>query len=98
MGKVNSFVEIDVANLTKGTYSKQDALTNPLCFGLAFANNAANLVPIVNFVVQEVILPIQNLFTCKTIPELDMTVAEACSGYSLYGGPTADIALGAIQG
>jgi len=96
MGKINSFYEINVANLTKGACSKEDALTNSLCFCLAFVNNIANLVSVVNNVVQEVILPVQNLLSCQTIPELALSVTEACPGYSLYGGPTADVAPGAI--
>jgi hypothetical protein len=97
MGKVSTYVPISVANLTKGAYDENDVLTNPLCFGIALTNTIAD-IPIVDGVVQELLLPIQNLLGCKTIPSIDESVLEACPGYSFYGGPTAEVAEGAIQG
>ena len=52
---------------------------------------------VVSDVVGELILPIQNALGCETIPSLNMSVAMACPGYSLYGGPTGAVAKGAVQ-
>lgn len=85
MGNVSTYVQIDIANLTAGAYSPEDVLTNPLCFGVVFANTLTTSLSIVDPVVQE-LLPVQNLLGCKTIPSINKSVLEACSGYSLYGG------------
>ena len=86
MGNVSTCVQIDVTNLTAGADSPEDILTNPLCFGVAFANTLTTSLSIVDTVVQELLLPVQNLLDCKTIPSINKSVLEACPGYSLYRG------------
>lgn len=97
MGKVNSFVNINTTDTSKGVYQDQDQLKNVLCFGIAYANAALNFIPIVSTVNQELILPIQNLVGCPTIEGLDESALQACPGYSFYQGPTGSVVPGAIQ-
>ncbi|KAI9708550.1 MAG: hypothetical protein M1828_002711, partial [Chrysothrix sp. TS-e1954] len=94
-GAVNTFTPINTTALTGSAYTPADVLANPLCYGLAYANAQAGFLGVVNSVLGELILPIQNTLGCKTIPSLNMSVAMACPGYSLYGGPTGDVAKGA---
>ena len=62
----------------------EGVLTNPLCFGVAFANTLTTSLSIVDTVVQDLLLPVQNLLDCKTIPSINKSVLEACPVYSLY--------------
>lgn len=95
-GTVNSFQLIDVASMTNGTYTDDQAAANPLCFAIAYANSQLT-IPAASNVVQELLLPIQNLLGCVTVPGLNESVYDACPGYSVYGGPTGRVAAGAIQ-
>lgn len=95
-GKVNSYVPINTTALSGSTYTQAEIIANPLCYGLAYALAQTGFLGVVSSVVGEFILPIQNAFGCKTIPSLNMSVAQACSGYSLYGGPTTEKVLGVL--
>lgn len=66
---------------------------------LAYASSSILSGPlaVVNYVLQELILPVQNALNCITIPSLNTSAMAACPGYSLYGGPTGPVAKGAIQ-
>ncbi|WPG98150.1 Hypothetical protein R9X50_00093600 [Acrodontium crateriforme] len=95
-GKVNSFENINTGNTDASAYD----FTNPLdgiCYGVASAVSAANVIPIVNGVVQELLLPIQNALNCPTLTPSNTSVGDDCPGHSLYGGPTGPVAAGAIQ-
>lgn len=97
MGKVNTFQTINTTALTGSTYTSAEIVADPLCYGLAYATSMTGFLGPVNAVVGELILPIQNSLGCKTIPKLDMSVAQACPGYSLYGGPNSKVVKGAVQ-
>lgn len=95
-GKVDTFVPINTTALSGSTYTPAEILANPLCYGLAYATAQTAFLDVVSDVVGELILPIQNSLGCKTIPSLNMSVAQACPGYSLYGGPTTEKVLGVL--
>lgn len=94
-GTLGSFTPIE----TDGTDAAGYDFTNPLhavCFGIASAERAAQ-IPIVSAVVEELLIPIQNLLGCPTVPSTGKTIGATCPGYSLFGGPTGPKAPTAIQ-
>lgn len=90
---MNSFVTIDNA------YAGYDFSTpsQGVCFALAEVLGVVGLIPVVNLVVDLLVLPVQNALDCRTVPARNDSVADVCPGYSFYGGPTGTVAPGAIQ-
>ena len=94
-GTVNSYVAINVSDAQGST---TNPLFSPLCDGFAYANSEiVDNIPVAGLVVQELLLPIQNALGCPTASSVNETAMQACPGYSLYGGPTGQVAPGAIQ-
>lgn len=92
-GTVNSFVTIE------GSYDGYD-FSSPgqgLCFAVAEILGVAEMLPVVGILVDMLILPVQNVLDCRTVPARNDSVGDICPGYSFYGGPTGEIAPGAIQ-
>ena len=96
MGEVNTFTPIDTFNTTLKYYDFANPLDS-VCYAVALVGTVANEIPLVGLLGQMLLLPIQNVLDCPTAPAVNESVGEACPGYSFRGGPTADIAPGAIQ-
>lgn len=91
-GTVNSYVDIS------SSYQDFDfSGLGSVCFAVGAVAGITDLVPVVNSLVSQLLLPVQNLLGCSTVPARNDSVADVCPGYTFYGGPTADIAPGAIQ-
>ncbi|KAI5360403.1 Putative chloroperoxidase [Septoria linicola] len=92
-GAVNSYTPINTA------YQDFDFSqpTAGVCFAVGSILGATNLLPVVGDVVSMLILPLRNVLDCPTVPVRNDSVADVCPGYSFYGGPTGEIAPGAIR-
>jgi len=102
MGKVNTYNAISPETISNGAYTTQSAAANPFCFSLEFARSSA-----VNFLgigttqlnsLNTLITMYDTMYNCTKFNNGGNTTAfSACPGLSLYGGPTAPVAPGAIQ-
>lgn len=91
-GTVNSYTEIS------SSYQDFDfSGLGSVCFAVGSILGVTSNVPVVGALVNELILPVQNLLDCSTVPGRNDSVADVCPGYSYYDGPTADVVPGAIQ-
>lgn len=100
-GAVNTFSPIDPSQLTSGAYTAQQIAKSPLCFAAAFAKVE---IPLITGLATSSLGPLNTLLdglttgmNCAKIGSVNQTALTACPGFSLYGGPTAPVAAGAIQ-
>lgn len=100
-GAVNTFSPLDVAALTNGAYTAQQAAADPVCFASQFALAEVPLItgvsgaPLTTLVNQlSSTLSGQN---CAAIKSINQSALTACPGFSFYGGITGPVAPGAIQ-
>ena len=100
-GKVNTFNTISADTLSNGAYTAQQAAANPLCFASEFAKAE---LPGLTGLSASLLEPLTNVFNsvfsdlkCKSIGSVNTSALAVCPGLSLYGGPTAPVAPGAIQ-
>ena len=100
-GKVDTYDTIDASTLSNGAYTAQQAAANPLCFATQFAKaelpgltglSAAALKPL-----NTVFNSVGSTLKCTAIGSVNTTALSACPGFTLYGGPKAKVAPGAIQ-
>ncbi|EMC90870.1 hypothetical protein BAUCODRAFT_80706 [Baudoinia panamericana UAMH 10762] len=100
-GTVNSYQNIDAGTLSNGAYSAQDAAANPLCFALEFAQlELPGLTGLASTLLSPLLSALNSATSalkCKPIVSVNNSPLALCPGYSLYGGPTAPVAPGAIQ-
>ncbi len=100
-GKVNTYDTIDVETLSNGAYIAAQVAQNPLCFSTEFALAELPALTGLSSVVLEPLTKVLNSATsgmeCKAIGSVNTSALAACPGFSLYGGPTAPIAKGAIS-
>lgn len=99
-GKINSYNQLSISQLSGGAYTAESAAANPLCFANAFAaaEGASYLGVNLSTLTSAVAAAMKALgVTCPAITAANLTALNACPGSSLYGGPTAPIAPGAIQ-
>jgi len=98
-GTVNSFNAIDPATLSSGAYDAKAVAANPLCFTTSFllaeAPGTFGLTPAQTAQLSSYAAPL--LSGCPTISKVNTSAFTACPGFSLYGGPYAPVAPGAIQ-
>ena len=100
-GKVDTYQNIDAATLSNGAYTAAQAAANPICFATEFAlaelpgltGIASGLLGTVTSALNTVT---KNL-GCAAIGSVNTTALALCPGFTLYGGPTAAVAAGAIQ-
>lgn len=91
-GTVNSYVDIS------SSYQDYDfSGLGSVCFAVAAVASVTDEVLIAGSLVSQLLLPVQNLIDCATVPSRNDSVADVCPGYSYYAGPSAAIAPGAIQ-
>ncbi|WPH01539.1 Hypothetical protein R9X50_00438500 [Acrodontium crateriforme] len=100
-GAVNTYSVIDPAILTNGAYDADQIAASPLCFALEFATlelpgltglTSTLLAPLVDVLNQAT-----TALNCKSIPAINNDALAVCPGLTVYGGPTAPVASGAIQ-
>lgn len=100
-GKVDTFLTIDPSTLSNGAYTAAQVAKNPLCFATEFA--LAEL-PALTGLSSAVLAPLTKVFdsvtsgmNCQAIGSVNTSALSVCPGLSLYGGPKAPVAPGAIQ-
>lgn len=100
-GRVDSFNALDVETLTSGAYTAEQAAKNPLCFASAFAKVE---IPLITGLATSALGPLNDVLNglttgqnCAAIGQVNQSALTACPGFSLYGGPTGEVAAGAIQ-
>lgn len=100
-GSVNTYDTISVSTLTNGAYTAAEVAANPICFALEYA--AADVPSLTGLPTAE-LGPLASALSsatselkCKPIAAINKGALEACPGFTLYGGPTAPVAKGAIQ-
>ena len=102
-GAVNTYHRISPELLSNGAYTAAQVAKNPICFATEFAMAEAG--PTLGIDVTKP--PASTLFAglkkltaplnCASIGSVNQSALAACPGASLYGGPTAPVAPGAIQ-
>lgn len=91
-GTVNSYTDISTS------YQDFDfSGLGSVCFAVAAVAGITTQVPVVGGLVDNLLLPVQDLIGCSNVPSRNDSVADVCPGYTFYGGPTADVVEGAIQ-
>ena len=100
-GKVDTFLTIDPDTISNGAYTADQVAKNPLCFATEFA--LAEL-PALTGLGTVALAPLTKVFNsitselnCASIGSVNTSALAACPGFTLYGGPTAPVAKGAIQ-
>ncbi|KAF2086698.1 hypothetical protein K490DRAFT_44011 [Saccharata proteae CBS 121410] len=100
-GAVNSYDKIDPAALTGGAYTADQVAASPLCFANQFALVELPLITGLSDVVLQPLTSLMSSLTgdmgCAKIGSVNQSALAACPGFSFYGGPTAEVAAGAIQ-
>ncbi|KAF2764567.1 hypothetical protein EJ03DRAFT_346179 [Teratosphaeria nubilosa] len=100
-GKVNTFTGIDPAVLTNGAYTKESAAASPACFSTEYALAYAKSLSLTSTLLSSLTTAVTNGLSgmnCASISSLNQSAFNICPGMpSLYGGPTAAVAPGAIQ-
>jgi hypothetical protein len=100
-GKVDTFLTIDPDVISNGAYTAAQVAKNPLCFATEFAKaelpaltglTGATLNPLLNSLNSVV-----GSMDCASIGSVNTSALAVCPGFSLYGGPAAAVAPGAIQ-
>ncbi|KAI9658792.1 MAG: hypothetical protein M1821_002352 [Bathelium mastoideum] len=100
-GTVDSFSPIDIAALTNGAYTAEQAAASPFCFAAEFALAELPLVtglPLATLT--SAIAPLTSILSgqnCQAIGSVNQSALTVCPGFSLYGGPTGPVAPGAVQ-
>ncbi|KAK5675258.1 hypothetical protein LTS10_012019 [Elasticomyces elasticus] len=100
-GKVDTYQHIDASTLSNGAYTAAQAASNPICFATEFARLE---IPALTGFTSTLLSPLTNVLNtvsknlnCAKIGSVNTTALALCPGFSLYGGPTAAVAAGAIQ-
>ncbi|KAK5714312.1 hypothetical protein LTR17_017243 [Elasticomyces elasticus] len=100
-GKVDTYQHIDASTLSNGAYTAAQAASNPICFATEFARLE---IPALTGLASTLLSPLTNVLNtvsknlnCAKIGSVNTTALALCPGFSLYGGPTAAVAPGAIQ-
>ncbi|CZT22238.1 related to oxidase [Ramularia collo-cygni] len=99
-GQVNTFLPLNTNLLTNGAYSDESAAKDPSCFAMQYGVRA-----MLDSASPSLLAPLTNALsstlaalTCPSISSFNLTaLALGCPGFSLYGGPSAPVAPGAIQ-
>ena len=100
-GTVDSYSTLDVAALTNGAYTADQATANPFCFAAEFA--VAELPSLTGLSIASLtsaIAPLTSILSssnCTAIGSVNQSALTVCPGFTLYGGPTGPVAPGAIQ-
>ncbi|KAK4896475.1 hypothetical protein LTR27_005691 [Elasticomyces elasticus] len=100
-GKVDTYQTIDATTLSNGAYTAEQAASNPICFATEFARLE---IPALTGLASTLLSPLTSVLNtvsknlnCAKIGSVNTTALALCPGFSLYGGPTAAVAPGAIQ-
>lgn len=100
-GKVDTYNNVDPSTLSNGAYTVEQAAANPLCFATEFA--LAEL-PGLTGLGSAALAPLTTVFNavtseldCTAIGSVNTSALSVCPAFSLYGGPKAKVAPGAIQ-
>ena len=100
-GKVDTFLTIDPDTLSNGAYTAAQVAKSPLCFATEFAlaelPGLTGLSSIVLAPLTKVFNSVTSGMNCASIGNVNTSALAACPGFTLYGGPTAPVAPGAIQ-
>ncbi|KAK0262779.1 hypothetical protein LTS09_002754 [Friedmanniomyces endolithicus] len=102
-GKVDTYQNIDASTLSNGAYTAAQAAANPIRFATEFALaelpglTGLSLTSGVLGSLTSVLSSVTKNLGCKAIGSVNTTALALCPGFSLYGGPTAPVAPGAIQ-
>ena len=100
-GKVDTFLTIDPDVLSNGAYTADQVAKNPLCFATEFARAELPVLTGLSGLVLNPLTKLLNSVTggmnCASIGSVNTSALAICPGFSLYGGPTAPVAPGAIQ-
>ncbi|KAK5722834.1 hypothetical protein LTR17_014220 [Elasticomyces elasticus] len=100
-GKVDTYQTVDATTLSNGAYTAEQAASNPLCFATEFARleipALTGLASTLLSPLTSVLNTVSNNLNCAKIGSVNTTALALCPGFSLYGGPTAAVAPGAIQ-
>ncbi|KAK0833576.1 hypothetical protein LTR73_001338 [Friedmanniomyces endolithicus] len=102
-GKVDTYQNIDASTLSNGAYTAAQAAANPICFATEFALaelpglTGLSLTSGVLGSLTSVLSSVTKNLGCKAIGSVNTTALALCPGFTLYGGPTAPVAPGAIQ-
>ncbi|KAF2716436.1 hypothetical protein K431DRAFT_307771 [Polychaeton citri CBS 116435] len=98
-GTVDSYDLLDPATLTNGADTAAQIAKNPVCFASSFAKAE---LPLITGLTQTALAPLTKLLDgitgdCSSIGTVNQSALAVCPGFSLYGGPNAPVAPGAIQ-
>jgi len=102
-GTVNSYNTISPEALSGGAYTAEMVAENPLCFATAtLAAGASSLLGLSGPGIGQLTSALDGVSkslgtTCPPITNLTLSAFSVCPGFSLYGGPVAPVAPGAIQ-
>jgi len=102
-GAVNTYNTISAETISGGAYTAESAAANPLCFATAtLAAGASSLLGLSGAAISQLTSALDGVSkslgtTCPPITNLTLSALTVCPGFSLYGGPTAPVAPGAIQ-
>lgn len=100
-GRVDSFNTIDFETLSDGAYTAQQAAANPLCFATEFTlaelPGLTGLAGTLLRPLTRVLNSVSSTLNCNAITNVNTSALTVCPGFSLYGGPRAPVAPGAIQ-
>lgn len=96
-GRVNSFLTIDAETLSDGAYTASQVAQNPLCFASEFTKaelpglTGLDLVDGALSPVFDLLDGLTSQLDCASIGSVNTSALTVCPGFSLYGGPTAEV-------
>ncbi|KAK3117721.1 hypothetical protein LTR53_000650 [Teratosphaeriaceae sp. CCFEE 6253] len=100
-GKVDTYQTIDAATLSNGAYTAAQAAANPICFATEFAlaelPGLTGLSSSLLGTLSGALGTVTKNLGCAAIGSVNTSALALCPGFTLYGGPTAPVAAGAIQ-
>jgi hypothetical protein len=100
-GKVDTYQTIDASTLSNGAYTAAQAAANPLCFGTEFVlAELPGLTGLTSSLLAPLVSNLKSVtkaLNCASIGSVNTSALALCPGFTLYGGPTAPVAAGAIQ-